>query len=60
LKKPSCKRHAAAPVVQKEVITREVVMIPCQYCGGAPNLNHRRQLVELNFNQKNFATTANC
>lgn len=24
----------AAPAVQKEVITREVVMIPCQYCGG--------------------------
>ena len=22
------------PVIQKEVITREVVMIPCQYCGG--------------------------
>ena len=22
------------PTIQKEVITREVVMIPCQYCGG--------------------------
>jgi hypothetical protein len=25
---------AAPQVIQKEVITREVVMIPCQYCGG--------------------------
>jgi hypothetical protein len=26
--------NVPAPVVQKEVITKEVVMIPCQYCGG--------------------------
>lgn len=24
----------SVPIMQKEVITREVVMIPCQYCGG--------------------------
>lgn len=24
----------AAPTVQKEVVTREVVMVPCKYCGG--------------------------
>jgi len=23
-----------SPIIQKEVITKEVVMIPCQYCGG--------------------------
>lgn len=26
--------QGAFPTVQREVITREVVMIPCQYCGG--------------------------
>ncbi len=28
------KEASAAPAVQKEVVTREVVMIPCKYCGG--------------------------
>lgn len=28
------KEASAAPAVQKEVVTKEVVMIPCKYCGG--------------------------
>jgi len=30
----SMSASVATPAIQKEVITREVVMIPCQYCGG--------------------------
>jgi len=31
---PTLPPPSTQPMIQKEVITREVVMIPCEYCGG--------------------------